>query len=182
MSRSARGGSNSKKGFREPQARACGLARCSCFVQNVVEHAANQQLQNICRRAQTQAGKWRLCECRNATFREVWQNEPSSAWGLGRAYGRMMRARRERPRRFRRRIDRATMRGRLACSRCRNPLPRLRQSAGRPLVQVPKGRTGGKSGLHGHAVPDNIRREDASREARQSQGQCHREQTARRSP
>jgi hypothetical protein len=46
-----------------------------------------------------------------------------------------------------------------------------RQSAGRPLRQGPKGRRGGKSGLHGHAVPDNVRRG-------QPQGQCHRKQTA----
>src|SRR5262245_48168876 len=33
-----------------------------------------------------------------------------------------------------------------------------RQSAGRPLRQGPKGRRGGKSGLHGRTVPDNVRR------------------------
>ena len=46
-----------------------------------------------------------------------------------------------------------------------------RQSAGRPLRQSPKGGRGGKSGLHGQTVPDNVRRG-------QPQGQCHREQTA----
>ncbi len=46
-----------------------------------------------------------------------------------------------------------------------------RQSAGRPLPQGPKGRGGGKSGLHRHTVPDNIRRG-------QPQGKCHRERTA----
>ena len=45
------------------------------------------------------------------------------------------------------------------------------QSAGRPLRQSPKGGRGGKSGLHGHTVPDNDRRARA-------QGKCHREQTA----
>jgi hypothetical protein len=53
------------------------------------------------------------------------------------------------------------------CSSC--------QSAGRPLRQGPKGRRGGKSGLHGHAVPDNVRRG-------QPQGQCHRKQTAAARP
>ena len=47
----------------------------------------------------------------------------------------------------------------------------LRSVGGRPLRQRPKGRRGGKSGLHGHTVPDNVRRG-------QPQGQCHREQTA----
>ena len=46
-----------------------------------------------------------------------------------------------------------------------------RQSAGRPLLHQPKGCGGGKSGLHRHTVPDNIRRG-------QPQGQCHRERTA----
>jgi|GEM_PF-2062362 len=46
-----------------------------------------------------------------------------------------------------------------------------RQSAGRPLPQVPKGRGRGKSGLHRHAVPDNVRRG-------RPQGKCHRERTA----
>ena len=46
-----------------------------------------------------------------------------------------------------------------------------RQSAGRPLRQSPKGGRGGKSGLHRHTVPDNIRRG-------RPQGQCHRERTA----
>ena len=36
---------------------------------------------------------------------------------------------------------------------------------------IPKGGRGGKSGLHGQTVPDNVRRG-------QPQGQCHREQTA----
>ena len=45
------------------------------------------------------------------------------------------------------------------------------QSAGRPLGPTPKGGPGGKSGLHGHTVPDNVRRA-------QAQGKCHREQTA----
>ena len=36
---------------------------------------------------------------------------------------------------------------------------------------MPKGGRGGKSGLHGQTVPDNVRRG-------QPQGQCHREQTA----
>src|ERR1043166_3053183 len=49
-----------------------------------------------------------------------------------------------------------------------------RQSAGRPLRQAPKGRRGGKSGLHGHTVPDNVRRGGP-------QGKCHRKQTACRS-
>src|SRR5215471_1480250 len=35
------------------------------------------------------------------------------------------------------------------------------QSAGRPLRQRPKGRRGGKSGLHGHTVPDNVRRDQS---------------------
>ena len=46
-----------------------------------------------------------------------------------------------------------------------------RQSAGRPLPQASKGGGRGKSGLHRHAVPDNIRRG-------QPQGKCHRERTA----
>src|SRR5262249_62275965 len=41
-----------------------------------------------------------------------------------------------------------------------------RQSAGRPLRKGPKGRRGGKSGLHGRTVPDNVRRG-------QPQGKCH---------
>ena len=49
------------------------------------------------------------------------------------------------------------------------------QTAGRPLVPVPKGGAGGKSGLHGHTVPGNARRG-------RPQGKCHREQTARRAP
>ena len=51
------------------------------------------------------------------------------------------------------------------------PHPCCRQSAGRPLRRSPKGGRGGKSGLHGQTVPDNVRRVRA-------QGQCHREQTA----
>ena len=50
------------------------------------------------------------------------------------------------------------------------PIP-SRQSAGRPLRQSPKGGRGGKSGLHGQTVPDNVRRG-------RPQGKCHREQTA----
>ena len=38
------------------------------------------------------------------------------------------------------------------------PHPSWRQSAGRPLRQAPKGGRGGKSGLHGRTVPDNVRR------------------------
>ena len=34
----------------------------------------------------------------------------------------------------------------------------LRQSAGRPLGPNAERRPGGKSGLHGHTVPDNVRR------------------------
>ena len=49
-------------------------------------------------------------------------------------------------------------------------MPR-RQSAGRPLRRSPKGGWRGKSGLHRHTVPDNIRRG-------RPQGQCHRERTA----
>jgi hypothetical protein len=45
------------------------------------------------------------------------------------------------------------------------------QSAGRPLPLRSKGCGRGKSGLHRHTVPDNIRRG-------QPQGQCHRERTA----
>jgi hypothetical protein len=52
-----------------------------------------------------------------------------------------------------------------------NPHPLGRQSAGRPLPLWSKGCGGGKSGLHRHTVPDNIRRG-------QPQGQCHRERTA----
>src|SRR5579862_8659975 len=45
-------------------------------------------------------------------------------------------------------------------------------SVGRTAAPAkPKGCRGGKSGLHGRAVPDNVRRVRA-------QGQCHREQTA----
>jgi hypothetical protein len=44
---------------------------------------------------------------------------------------------------------------------------------------MPKGGMGGKSGLHGHAVPDNVRREKPRASAAQSQGKCHRKQTAR---
>ena len=46
-----------------------------------------------------------------------------------------------------------------------------RQSAGRPLRRSPKGGRRGKSGLHRHTVPDNVRRG-------RPQGQCHRERTA----
>ena len=52
-----------------------------------------------------------------------------------------------------------------------NPHAYWRQSAGRPLPHQPKGRWRGKSGLHRHTVPDNIRRG-------RPQGQCHRERTA----
>ena len=45
------------------------------------------------------------------------------------------------------------------------------QSAGRPLPLWSKGCGRGKSGLHRHTVPDNIRRG-------RPQGQCHRERTA----
>src|SRR5262249_16451251 len=48
---------------------------------------------------------------------------------------------------------------------CRRPAsspPCWGQSAGRPLRQGPKGRRGGKSGLHGRSVPDNVRRGCAS--------------------
>jgi hypothetical protein len=45
------------------------------------------------------------------------------------------------------------------------------QSAGRPLRQGSKGRRGGKSGLHGRTVPDNVRRG-------RPQGKCHRNETA----
>jgi len=47
---------------------------------------------------------------------------------------------------------------------------RVSRLDGRP-AHVPKGRRGGKSGLHGHTVPDNVRRG-------QPQGKCHRNQTA----
>ena len=40
----------------------------------------------------------------------------------------------------------------------RSPPSLSRQSAGRPLRQSPKGGRGGKSGLHGQTVPDNVRR------------------------
>jgi len=50
------------------------------------------------------------------------------------------------------------------------PIPSL--SVGRTAAPAkPKGCRGGKSGLRGQAVPDNIRRARA-------QGKCHREQTA----
>ena len=64
-------------------------------------------------------------------------------------------------------------------STTRNPLPSLDPAppwaqAGRRISR-PGGRSvvrrGGKSGLHGEAVPDNLRRG-------RPQGQCHREQTA----
>ena len=52
-----------------------------------------------------------------------------------------------------------------------------------PVVSRPDGRLGqcrkaalrGKSGLHGHAVPDNVRREEAARKRGEPQGKCHRE-------
>jgi hypothetical protein len=48
-----------------------------------------------------------------------------------------------------------------------------RTSVGRTTARTkPKGGAGGKSGLHGHAVPDNIRRV-------QAQGKCHRERDRR---
>ena len=55
--------------------------------------------------------------------------------------------------------------------------PRCTTSVGRTAAwgQCRKAASRGKSGLHGHAVPDNVRRG-------QPQGQCHRNQTARRSP
>ena len=46
-----------------------------------------------------------------------------------------------------------------------------RQSAGRPLPLRSKGCGRGKSGLHRHTVPDNVRRG-------RPQGKCHRERTA----
>ncbi len=49
------------------------------------------------------------------------------------------------------------------------------QSAGRPLPLRSKGCGRGKSGLHRHTVPDNVRRG-------QPQGQCHRKRTASPSP
>ena len=58
-----------------------------------------------------------------------------------------------------------------------SPHSNQRQSAGRPLRQGPKGRRGGKSGLHGHTVPDNVRRGRTLRGVK-LQGQCHRERTA----
>ena len=41
-------------------------------------------------------------------------------------------------------------------------------------VQCRKAASRGKSGLHGHAVPDNVRREKARASRRQAQGKCHR--------
>ena len=61
----------------------------------------------------------------------------------------------------------------------RNTPSLRRQSAGRPLPHRPKGRGGGKSGLHGQTVPDNVRRGFARK--RNPQGKCHRERTALRS-
>jgi hypothetical protein len=52
-----------------------------------------------------------------------------------------------------------------------NPHAFAGQSAGRPLPLWSKGCGRGKSGLHRHTVPDNIRRG-------RPQGQCHRERTA----
>ena len=45
-----------------------------------------------------------------------------------------------------------------------------RQSAGRPLPQQPKGCGGGKSGLHRHTVPDNVRRGFALAQAEKAPG------------
>ena len=50
------------------------------------------------------------------------------------------------------------------------PHPSWRQSAGRPLRQGPKGRRGGKSGLHGRTVPDNVRRGPFSRKREPTSG------------
>ena len=55
------------------------------------------------------------------------------------------------------------------------PPSQAHQSAGRPLPHRPKGCGRGKSGLHRHTVPDNVRRG-------RPQGQCHRERTARLRP
>ena len=55
------------------------------------------------------------------------------------------------------------------------PPSQARQSAGRPLPLRSKGCGRGKSGLHRHTVPDNVRRG-------RPQGQCHRERTARLRP
>ena len=52
-----------------------------------------------------------------------------------------------------------------------SPHHKARQSAGRPLPLRSKGCGRGKSGLHRHTVPDNVRRG-------RPQGQCHRERTA----
>ena len=59
-----------------------------------------------------------------------------------------------------------------------SPHPFARQSAGRPLSQCSKGCEGGKSGLHGQTVPDNVRRGLSSRKGT-AQGQCHREANRR---